>query len=220
MIPTPDLSHLTSQDYDQVYEPAEDTFLLLDALEEDAKNLRDINACVCLEVGIRLCLELYWKNSWPFLYLCTDINPHACKCTVLTGKQNHIDLNVVNGSLVAPFGTRLANNVDVLLFNPPYVPTSEEEVSDAQLSRELGGSWAGGSDGMRITNVLLGRVEGLLSPEGRFYLVALKQNNVPQIVDTMRQKYGFLGEVVLQRRAGREHLFIIRFVRESKNSSS
>jgi len=76
MIPTPDLSHLTSEDYDVVYEPAgmyqeppgkkkkktyflnplwslftEDTFLFLDALESDANDLKESRAFICLEIG-------------------------------------------------------------------------------------------------------------------------------------------------------------------------
>lgn len=66
MIPTPDLSHLTSQDFDRIYEPAgkslyfvvficlfsaEDTFLLLDALEEDEAWLQAKKPSLCLEIG-------------------------------------------------------------------------------------------------------------------------------------------------------------------------
>lgn len=71
----------------------------------------------------------------------------------------------------------------------------------------------------------------LMSPHGRFYLVVVKENNIPKIQQKMLEIYGLQNEVchlfhvavktteipfdqiVLQRRAGREHLFVLRFFR-------
>lgn len=47
----------------------------------------------------------------------------------------------------------------MLLFNPPYVPTADHEASDAQLARDISGAWAGGIDGMQVTDYLLPRVK-------------------------------------------------------------
>lgn len=66
---------------------------------------------------------------------------------------------------------------------------------------------------MQVTDMVLDQLDYLLSPQGRFYLVAVKENDVPGIQGRMLNRYGFQSEVVLQRRAGREHLYVVRFVR-------
>ncbi|KAK0465245.1 S-adenosyl-L-methionine-dependent methyltransferase [Desarmillaria tabescens] len=234
MIPTPDLSHLTSADYESVYEPAEDTYLLLDALEQDADRLKGLNGAVCLEVGSGSgCVSSFLGSvlGSKALYLCTDINPHACICTFKTGSQNkvcyyhystdrqpftlQVSLDPVNTAFAGPFHRRLKNAIDVILFNPPYVPTDLEEALNAQSKSRIEGSWAGGHDGMDVTDRFLDVVNELLSPRGRFYLVALKQNDIPNIQRRMQDKFGLISEAVLQRRAGSEHLFILRFQRAS-----
>jgi len=217
MIPTPDLSHLTRHDFEHVYEPAEDTFLLLDAIEQDANELKELCPLVCLEIGSGSgCVSAFTGNilgSSTALYLCTDINACASESTRATGKQNNVPIEAVTASLALPFLARLRHSVDVLLFNPPYVPTIAGEAEDAQGIAGIQGSWAGGAGGMQITNIFLQTVDGLLSTKGRFYLVAVKENNIPDIRERMSADYGLQSEIVMQRRAGREHLFVVRFSR-------
>lgn len=51
MLPTPDVSHLSKKDFLEVYEPAEDTFCLLDALEQDSEKLKSAEIRLVVEIG-------------------------------------------------------------------------------------------------------------------------------------------------------------------------
>jgi len=172
---------------------------------------------ICLEIGSGSgCVSAFLGSilgPTNALYICTDINQRASVCTFATGKQNKIPLNPITCDLSKPLLTRLRHCVDVILFNPPYVPTDHEESFHAQGDAGIAGSWAGGPDGMDITNRFLDDVGDLLSDCGKFYLVSLAQNNIPEIRERMRKKFNMNSRIALQRRAGREHLFIICFSR-------
>lgn len=48
----PSLDHFNFREYEHFYEPAEDTYLLIDALQADADFLRDsVRPSLCLEIG-------------------------------------------------------------------------------------------------------------------------------------------------------------------------
>uniref|UniRef100_A0A8C1DXQ6 Methyltransferase HEMK2 n=1 Tax=Cyprinus carpio carpio TaxID=630221 RepID=A0A8C1DXQ6_CYPCA len=124
MYPTPLYAPAGHGAFTDVYEPAEGSFLLMDALEKDAT--------VCLEVGSGSGVVSAFLASVVgpgALYLCTDVNPAAAQCTLQTARCNHLQLQPVITDLVQCLLPRLNGKVDVLVFNPPYVVTPSDEFS-------------------------------------------------------------------------------------------
>lgn len=215
-IPTPDISHLKATDYDRIYEPSEDTFVLLDGLELDYKNIISNRPRIVYEIGsgsgcVSTFIASILKSSC--LYLSSDINLYANKCTNKTGLVNGYNLDVINTNLLD--GIRLYKSIDILIFNPPYVPTYTEEVILSQSSKHLSSAWSGGNYGMDLTNKVLSDLDRLLSHNGVLYLVAIKQNNPIKIVDDLNSTGLFNASILLKRRAGIELLFIIKCCRIS-----
>ena len=134
-------------------------------------------------------------------------------------------------------------NVDVLVFNPPYVPTLKvpgavalETAQDAaaggdvsarggglgigklscedESSRLLSLSYAGGKDGMEVTNRLLDRLPRLLGGgRGVAYILLCKQNRPEEVVQRIkgwgeRWKVGIVGRSGKQ--GGWEVLVVLR----------
>lgn len=216
MLPTPSLGAI---DFDKVYEPAEDTYLFLDALEADTESLRNSKPTLCVEIGSGsgLVITFLAKILGPSAasYIGIDINPNANLGTVATGLANNVTIDPIRTCLTD--GLRLYGKVDVLLFNPPYVPTEENPTNDqrkiaiANAEQLLECSWAGGPDGRFWIDILLPRIASLLSPSGCFIMILVKENRPEEICHWALKEFGLKSKVLHDRKALNEHLFAVKF---------
>uniref|UniRef100_A0A182SRM6 Methyltransferase HEMK2 n=1 Tax=Anopheles maculatus TaxID=74869 RepID=A0A182SRM6_9DIPT len=210
------------QDYDTVYEPSEDSFLLLDTLEDELEAIKTRKPLLCVEIGpgsgvLIVALEKHLPTGQTH-FIGFDINPNACRMTQKTCQLNGSSLDVVNMDLLA--GLR-SGCVDLLVFNPPYVPTQptvdslEEHIDEFHLSGEdqnLVHAWAGGVDGRIVTDRVLDDLDRILSPAGVFYLLLLKENKPEDVLKQMGRKK-FRGSIIKERRIRGEHLYVLRIER-------
>jgi release factor glutamine methyltransferase len=251
MLPTPSTSHVC---FDRVYEPAEDSYLLLDTLSSPSETafLNDrfhgkvSTPPLVLEVGVGsgVVLAFVAANAGRIfgrhdvLTFGTDINSFACKAAAQTVRnaikerddQRSVFLDVVNGDLASAIR---ANSIDVFIFNPPYVlaelpdlsrhdqhnaiPDGKNATSFEQDSYLLELSYAGGEDGMVVTNRMLEQVPGILSEGRGVAYVLLCAQNKPEIVKQQIREWGtgWMAETVGSsgKKAGWEKLVIVRIWR-------
>lgn len=210
MLPTPDTSHVP---YGRVYEPAEDSFLLMDTLAEppEAAFLQArfaATAPLVVEIGagsgvvlafVAAQAALLFGATTPPLALAVDINAFACAATTQTVRKAiraETSAAVFGGAVRADLASALRpGQVDMLLFNPPYVPTpalpANEPASPvpddfARDSHLLELAYAGGRDGMETTDRLLEALPAVLSDRGCAYLLLCAQNRPDAVKERIR----------------------------------
>ena len=259
LLPTPSTNHVS---FDRVYEPAEDSFLLLDALSSSQETAFlherfDLSAdstkaspfIVEIGTGSGVVIAFITAHSKTLfgrsdiLTVGTDISNFACEATAETVtmacKQNFhnsssshgVFLDATNANLGDPLRFGL---IDVLVFNPPYVPT--ENLSNLldhahynqfksgattfeQDSHLLALSYAGGANGMEVTNRLLDQLPGLLNPQiGVAYVLLCAQNRPEDLKRRIRSwAGGWNVETVASsgKKGGWEKLQVIRIWRSN-----
>ncbi|KAG6494869.1 methyltransferase N6AMT1-like [Zingiber officinale] len=210
----------------EVYEPCDDSFALVDALLADRKHLIEQRPRLCMEVG---CGSGYVISSLAIMlselgngvnYFATDINQDAAEATRATLEAHGLHAEIVVTDIASGLQKNLAGMVDVVVVNPPYVPTSEEEVG----CKGITASWAGGYSGRSVIDRILPVADELLSQKGWLYMVTLTANNPSQICRLMKQK-GYASRIIVQRSTEEESLHVIKFWRDvapdrSKGSDS
>jgi release factor glutamine methyltransferase len=154
------------QTCEKVYEPAEDTFLLVDNLE--VKKTDNV-----LEIGTGTGIIAIIASKQAKNVVAVDINEYAVECTKKNSEINHSSIDIRLGDL---FDTVENEKFDIILFNTPYLPTNEDQIVDD----ELEAAWNGGVDGRVIINRFIKDLTAHLNPGGRVQMVQSSLSNVEQ----------------------------------------
>jgi release factor glutamine methyltransferase len=168
---TPNIFHyhdLVIETHPEVYDPAEDTFLLLETLQIDSND-------TVLELGTGcglIALNCARKGSRT---ICTDINPFAVQLTRRNIERNQLllrsSIEIRQGNLFSVLHEKELFNV--IIFNPPYLPTKKQE--------KVGGwfdiATDGGQDGLRVTKRFILGLKKHLLKNGRVYFIFSSLSN-------------------------------------------
>jgi len=176
---------------DDVYEPAEDTLLLLRAALEEAGPEDRVIEMGCGRGMISKGLAQLSRNL-----LATDVNPSAVRALRRAG------IDAVRADLFCG----LRSNFDLVLFNPPYLPTAEDEV----LKGWLNFAFDGGETGRDTINRFLEMLKDHLDPEKGRALLLISSLSGPSEVMAKARKEGLSIEVVAREKHFFEELFVLR----------
>ncbi|NYT00537.1 MAG: methyltransferase [Methanocellales archaeon] len=161
-----------------VYEPAEDSFLMVEAVLREVKRSDNI-----LEIGTGSGIVSMFIGDIARV-IGTDISLKAVKCARLNG------IDVIRTDLFD--GIKFKREFDLIVFNPPYLP-SEDQKTDMDVL------WDGGSSGREIINRFLDQVKNYLTDDGRMLLLVSSLTGIEQLIEKMRSLDLVVDEIISEK---------------------
>lgn len=184
-----------------VYEPAEDTFLL-------AENLSVRGNDVVLDIGTGCGIFGILAAKKARRIVATDLNPHAVDCAKVNAKLNKVAdiIELLVGDLFQPI--KQSEHFSLILFNAPYLPSNPDEEKTW-----TGRAWAGGPMGRQLIDRFIAGVPLYLYNHGRILLVQSSLSNVEETLHRLDEK-GLEARILAEKKVMFETIVLIEAQRK------
>lgn len=113
-----------------------------------------------------------------------DVNERALEVAMENARLNEVSerCEFRKGNLFSPL--KKEERFDLIIFNPPYLPTSKEEVTAGILDA----AWNGGPDGRRVIDPFIEQFDRYLNDDGALLLLHCHLADTERTIDMLRKK--------------------------------
>lgn len=182
----------------KVYDPSEDSFMLLEYLQfKPGKKI--------LEIGTGCGLIALESARCGANVVCSDINPHSIN---LTKKNITKNKKLLSGTIEVREGylfsvVKKGELFDMIIFNPPYLPTTKND----KIDRWFDLATDGGKSGLKVIKRFIFDVKKYLTPKGHAYFIFSNLSDRVKLENYLKENF-FSYKIVFSRTFNDETLDI------------
>ncbi|MFX0039890.1 MAG: methyltransferase [Promethearchaeota archaeon] len=210
-------------DFNRVYTPSDDTYLLLDYFKShidsttlDGINLSEIKNILDLGTGTGIIaiffqiIKLEISNFNPRIYA-SDILKEAIRCAAINQNANGIghEIKFLHSNLFNAFPNKLKHSFNIIVFNPPYLPSSQF-IKEGE-KKAIDYSWDGGIKGYEIIIAFLSSAVSFLNLEREHYIYCITSSRTNlKVLKRKITQLGYSNEIVKEKHIFFEDLYLNR----------